>query len=276
MINEKISLKEVYGLKGGVLETICMEYPWDQQGLAWRRPAVIVVPGGAYSMVSRREAEPIANAFLARGFQAFVLTYLCRPDEVAYPEELMQLGCAVDYVKKNAEKYGVNPSEVFVVGFSAGGHLAGDLAVEYASLSEKVGKEIDAKPTAAGLGYPVISNKYGYQGTHDNILYPYTDEAREELLKTLNLDEAVTEQTAPCFLWTTADDALVPAENTLQFALALAKNNVKYELHIYPFGPHGGADCSFEINQELPFLKRNARWLDDCSAFFHIFCEEKF
>lgn len=276
MINEKIYLQEEYGLQGGELETICMEYPWDAQNVAWRRPAVVVVPGGAYSMVSKREAEPIANAFLARGFQTFVLTYLCQPQGAAYPEQLMELGCAVDYVKKHAEKYGVNPEEIFVVGFSAGGHLACNLAVDYASVSEKVGREIDAKPTAAGLAYPVISNRYGYAGTHENLLYPYTEEAKEELLKVLNLDEVVTEQTVPCFLWTTACDALVPAENTLQFALALAKHNVPYEVHIYPFGAHGGANCSFEINPQEAFLRRNAKWLDDCSAFFRIFCEEQY
>ena len=276
MINERIDLQKEYGLQGGTLECICMEYPWDQQGIKWSRPAVIVVPGGAYAMVSKREGEPIANAFLARGFQTFVLTYPCRPQGAAYPEQLLELGCAVDFVKKNAEKYGVNPEEIFVVGFSAGGHLTANLAVEWATISQKLGREVNAKPTAVGLSYPVISEKYGYVGTHENLLHSYTQEARAELKKTLNLDEAVTEQTAPSFLWTTTKDSVVPVVNTLRFAEALAEHNVNFEVHIYPFGDHGRADCSYEINPYDPRLARNARWLDDCAAFFRIYCEEKF
>ena len=276
MINERIDLEKEYGLQGGELECICMEYPWDQQEIKWRRPAVIVVPGGGYAMVSKREGEPIANAFLARGFQTFILTYPCRSQGAAYPEQLLELGCAVDYIKKNAQKYGVNSEEIFVVGFSAGGHLTGDLAVEWSTISQKLGREVDAKPTAVGLCYPVISEKYGHVDSYDNLLHPYTQEARTELVKTLNLDEAVTEQTAPCFLWTTRYDRTVPVLNTLRFAEELAKNNVNFEVHIYPFGEHGGSNCSYEINPYDPRLARNAHWLDDCATFFRSYCEEKF
>lgn len=272
----KISLKEAYGIEGGQLECILCESPFDAPAPDWKRPAVIVVPGGAYWGVSKREGEPVASQFLARGFQTFILTYLCSPDGVSYPEQLIELSAAVDYVKKHAAEYNVNADEVFVVGFSAGGHLTADLAVEYASVKEKSGLELDCRPKAVGLGYPVISSKAGHEDSYINLLSGYTEEARGELMKSLDLDQEVTDDTPPAFIWTTSSDNCVPSANSLLYALALAKHKIPYELHVYPQGEHGGSSCNFEVNVPAEFLKRNAKWLDDCASFFRLFTEEKY
>ena len=73
----KVDLAKEYGLKGGELSCIAIDVPWDpwNQPPNWKRPAVIIVPGGGYEKVSRREGEPTAMQFIARGFQAFVLNY---------------------------------------------------------------------------------------------------------------------------------------------------------------------------------------------------------
>ena len=153
----KIDLKKQYSfVEGGTLECIVMEKPYDADKV-WKRPAVIVVPGGGYGMVSKREGQPVASAFLARGFQTFILDYLCGGENgYGYPEQLFELSAAVDYVKKNAEELCVNADEIFVIVFSAGGHLVGNLAVEHQNVSKKAGVELDCKPTAVGLSYPVI------------------------------------------------------------------------------------------------------------------------
>jgi acetyl esterase/lipase len=207
-----VDLKEKYSfLQGGKLECILMDYPMDGENPNWKRPAVVVVPGGGYACVSKREGDPIAAEFFAQGFQAFVLTYEVTP--VAYPEQLLELAAAVDYIKANAKELNVNADEVFAVGFSAGGHLTGNLAVEYQSVSEKAGTPLNAKPTAVGLAYPVISILDGHCGSYTNLLAGYTEEAREELLKTLNLNQAVTKDTPPAYIWTTANDQIVPCVN---------------------------------------------------------------
>ena len=132
-----VDLKEKYAfLQGGRLECILMDFPADCENPGWKRPAVVVVPGGGYAMVSKREGDPIASEFFANGFQAFVLTYEVTPN-VAYPEQLLELAAAVDYIKTHAEELSVNADEVFAVGFSAGGHLTGNLAVEYHTASQK-------------------------------------------------------------------------------------------------------------------------------------------
>lgn len=275
-----VDLKKEYGLQGGELACSLMDNPRDLGNVdyaQWKRPALIVVPGGGYGMVSKREGEPVSTGFLGRGFQTFVLTYLCGGENgVSYPEQLLELAASVDYVKKHADELGVNKDEVFVVGFSAGGHLTGNLAVEYEKAAALLGGNVDCKPTAVGLSYPVITEE-GHRGSYNNLLYGYTDEAKAELLKTLELHKAVTEQTPPAFLWAMSKDAGVPPDkNVLLYALALAQKGVDYELHVYPNGYHGTSTGTREINGTDPSLIRTRVWMDDCAAFFRLYITEPF
>lgn len=275
MINENVQLNDHYHVKGGVLTSYALDFPFDIGNEGWCRPAVIVVPGGAYRFVSRREGEPVAAEFLARGFQAFVLDYRVRPDGVFYPEEMLELACAVDYVRKNAAHYNVNPDEIFAVGFSAGGHLVGSLSTNYRLAQEEYGDAIDPRLTAAGLIYPVISDRFGYAGTHENLFDGADDAVREAKLPLTRLDEQVSAQTAPAFLFSTCEDALVPSQNALNYALAMARNQIPYELHVYKNGPHGVSTAKEEINAGGESFRRDSAWMDDCAAFFRDFTAEK-
>ncbi len=271
-----VSLKELYGLRGGKLDCILGDCPMDKCSQNWKRPALIVIPGGDYWMVSKREGEPVASFFLGKGFQTFILKYSCCDDGVHYPEQLLEAAAAVDHVRKNAENYQVNPDEIFVVGFSAGGHLTANLSVDYAAASDFFGKDLDCKPTAVGLCYPVITTKAGYGGSHKNLLQGCTEEEKVQYMKRLELDELVSENTPSAFIWTTAEDALVPSENALRFALALARKGIRYELHVYPQGGHGSSTCSWEICGHEEHLRRSARWMEDCAAFFRLYTTEFF
>jgi len=272
-----VDLKEKYNfLQGGKLDCWLGDYPMDYENKNWKRPALIVVPGGGYGMVSKREGEPVASAFFAKGFQVFILWYMVQSDGVRYPEQLLQLASAVDYVKKNAEELSVNPDEVFVVGFSAGGHLTANLAIEYATMKEKAGVALDCKPTAVGLSYPVISNTHGHFGSYINLLDGYTEEAKAELLKTLNLNEAVTKDTPPAFIWTTRTDNVVPCDNAIRYAQALSENGVDFELHVYPRGVHGLSTAVREINPDGAELATVEKWVGSCANFFRMYTVEKF
>ncbi len=271
-----VDLQEQYGLQGGKLACLLADCPMDTPDTQWRRPALIVIPGGAYRMVSRREGEPVASYFFGKGYQTFILQYACCPDGVRYPEQLLEAASAVDHVRKHADEYCVNPDEIFVVGFSAGGHLTGNLAVAHGAVSALAGRQLDCRPTAVGLGYPVISPKYGHADSHRNLLQGYSQQEQEALLPQLCLDEAVGPDTPPAFIYTTAQDVAVPPINSLAYAAALAQNNIPYELHIYPQGAHGSSTCSWEVCEHNEFLRRNARWLDDCNAFFRLYIREAF
>ena len=273
-----VNLKDEYSfLQGGRLDGMITDYPYDGElDKDWARPALLVVPGGGYGMTSRREGEPIASAFMGQGFQVFVLWYLTAADGVRYPEELLEISAAVDYIKKNAKTLNVNPDEVFAVGFSAGGHLTANLAVAHQNVAKMAGVALDCKPTGVGLCYPVISNSHGHFGSYVNLLNGYTDEEKAELIKTLNLNEVVSENTPPAFIWATADDQTVPADNAIRFAQAMSDHGRDYELHIYPHGRHGFATGQLDINPEGPELKKVRRWVEDCGDFFRMYCVEKF
>ena len=272
---DDIELAKVYpSLKGGILTPSILPYPFDGPGVSYRRPALIVVPGGAYMMISKREGLPVANQFLARGFQTFVLTYLCSPEAV-YPEQLKELACAVDYVKKHADEYWVNPDEVFAVGFSAGGHLVGNLTMEENDIAKDHHLDIDCKAKAVGLIYPVISPSYGYRQTHDYLLSGLPN--KEELEKKLSLDEHVHPGQTPAFIATSIEDGDVPAENSLHYALALKARKIPFELHMFPTGWHGFSTAKNEISPNLDHkqLGKNMKnWTEMCANFFKSFCVE--
>ena len=108
------------------------------------RPAVLILPGGGYMFCSDREAEPVAMPYLKAGFQAFILRYSLREDS-AWPQPLRDYEQAMTLIREHAEEWHVIPDRVAVIGFSAGGHLAGAAATMSVN-----------RPNAAILGYPVL------------------------------------------------------------------------------------------------------------------------
>ena len=271
---ETIRLKTSYDfLEGGWLKLLCMDSPWGS-GRDWSRPMVVVVPGGAYWGVAKREGEPVAAEFFAKGYQVAVLNYLCREQGARYPEQLFELACAIDYIRKNAKGLKVNPKEIFVVGFSAGGHLVADFSNEFPTLKERTGCDLDCSVKAVGLSYPVIDD---HDESFENLLWNYDNEEKAKLKEFLKLTNRVGKKTPPTFLWTTAEDELVPAQNSLRYALALADHGVPYELHVYPKGTHGKANGSLETNEkDHGDLAVIYGWTSDASRFFRSLCKEPF
>ena len=97
------------------------------------KPAMLVIPGGGYSVVcTEREGEPIALAYLALGYNSFVLHYSVGKD-ARDGKPLAQASEAVAYIRKNSGSIAIDPAMVFAVGFSAGGHLCGSLATMWHS-----------------------------------------------------------------------------------------------------------------------------------------------
>ena len=219
----------------------------------------------------------IAARFLAQGFQTFILNYLTAREGVSYPEERNELGAAIDYLKKHADKYHVNPEEIFAVGFSAGGHLVADVAMEEETLQREF--SLDTKLKGIGLGYPVISYEDGEKGTYQNLLCNYSEEERIPLRAKLSLEKHVTSQNPPAYIFATGNDELVPVSNAIRYASSLYKNSVPCELHIFPNGAHGVSSGDKEICS-LPCYQdptgRIRYWTNECASFFRSFVKEVF
>ncbi len=206
------------------------------------RRAILVIPGGGYGTVcSDREGEPIAHAFMAEGFAAFVLSYSVarvRP----FPAQLIEASLAMAHIKAHAEEYGIDPDEIFVTGFSAGGHLACSLGVLWHldEIYKETGILFGAnKPRGMILGYPVITYAGSHAATHKNLWC--TEEPTEEQLAVSCLEKQVDERSVPLFIMHTSDDKVVPIKNALVLASAYAEKGLPFELHVYPHAPHGVA-----------------------------------
>lgn len=237
MITKRIYLKEEK--KNVYLDTYIAD---GINGYNYRKKAILVIPGGGYERVcADREGEAIALTFISYGFQAFVLNYSVNREAV-FPEQLIEASLAVKHIKDNAEEYQIDPSAVFVTGFSAGGHLTASLGTLwhipeiYNSIDMPFGYN---KPAGILPIYPVITGDEAcsHKSSFCNLFG--TDDPTHEQLEQGSLEKHIDERTCPVFLMHTAADGLVPVENSLRFATALAREGLNFELHIYPEGPHG-------------------------------------
>lgn len=228
-------------------------------------PAVLVLPGGAYALCSNREAEPIVKPFFAAGFNCFVLRYSLGEKAVA-PRPLVDASRAMVHIRENAEKYHIDPDRVFVVGFSAGGHLAASLGTLWHEDFAKAYPDMPYganRPTGMILGYPVItSGPYAHRKSFYNLLG--TTEPTEEQMHAYSLEHHVDERTVPTYIWHTGEDQWVPVQNSLLFMSALAEAKVPFEAHIFPEGPHGLALAGPMTNKGEPCPQAEAsQWVDE-------------
>jgi len=227
------------------------------------RPAVIICPGGGYFFKSDREAEPVALRFLAAGFHAFVLQYSVAPSRT--PCAALELAAAVQLVRENAADFGVNPQQIYIIGFSAGGHLCATLGTLWDepvfSQALEHGQGKNWRPDGMLLCYPVITlNLFTHGGSRDNLL---GENAPKEKIDALSLEKRVSAGTVPAFLWHTVADDAVPVENSLQFATALQENGIPFELHLFEEGVHGLSLCDSTTAQgPQHIMPDNAGWMD--------------
>lgn len=226
------------------------------------KPAVIVVPGGAYETCPRHglEGDPVAMTFAADGYQAFVLEYSVgtrAPEgKTLFPAQLLDFGKAILTIREHAEEWCVDTERISIIGFSAGGHLCGTLATRWNDglLSKTFGVPSEVfRPCAVMLLYPiadyVIQKQYEKDNkgrlpidlSHSDLLIFGTTEPDEETLADASPAKHVTSDCPPVFIAAAKDDGLVTPENSLAMALALHRAGVPYELHMFEFGDHGFA-----------------------------------
>jgi acetyl esterase/lipase len=206
------------------------------------RGSILVLPGGGYGVLAPHEGEPIAAWLRSIGWDARVVEY---PVATLHPGPLRFVQEQIAIERRTARVVGV-------VGFSAGGHLAG-----HAALAPDA--RADARPDFAILGYAVVSMvTASHAGSRLNLLGP---QPRRRLRRATSLERLVTPQSPPMFIWTTAEDASVPAlEHSYPLAAALARNGVPHELHSFETGKHG-----LGLGQGLPaeaWTQLAERWLD--------------
>ncbi|MBQ7399998.1 MAG: alpha/beta hydrolase [Clostridia bacterium] len=225
-----------------------------------KRPTVIVLPGGGYTNISSREADPIVIRYLARGFNVGLLNYSCKPS--VFPTALLEALSAIKYIRDNAEKNFSDPNQIYLCGFSAGGHLAASCGTHWhRAESERYFGDVErVKPNGLILCYAVITSEdEAHSGSIRALLGDkYTDEEAREYV---SLEKQVDEKTPTSFIWSTFYDQSVPCENAIMFASALRKAGTPFELHIFEDGPHGVATGD-NVTTPMLFPLRTRSWID--------------
>jgi acetyl esterase/lipase len=201
---------------------------------------MVICPGGGYAMLASHEGEGYAHWLNQQGIAAFVLKYRLGSSGYRHPRMLEDAARAMRMVRFHAGEWKLDPDRIGIIGSSAGGHLASTLLTHYDAGQSDAADPIDrlsCRPSLGVLCYAVITmGDATHHGSRDNLLGPNPS---PELIQELSNELHVNKDTPPCFIFHTYDDQAVPVENCLDFAAALRRAGVPFEVHIYQHGAHG-------------------------------------
>lgn len=203
---------------------------------------ILVLPGGGYAVHVQNEEEPIVAWLDGLGYDASTLRY---PLNVEHPAPLNAVRQRVRALREAGEE------TVGVVGFSAGGHLAG-----HAALTGAGEERIDF----AILGYAITSMELDTYIQSQDILLGV--DPSPSLRRDTSLEYLVTPEAPPFFLWHTAEDKYVPAEHTYRLAAALSRLGLPHTTHVFPHGSHS-LGLAKDAGQASTWTALAAEWLEE-------------
>lgn len=215
--------------------------------------AVVVCPGGGYGQLAmQHEGTDWATFFNQQGIALIVLKYRMPRGNHLVP--LSDAEEAIRMVRRHAQSWHIDPEQVGIMGFSAGGHLASTVATHAKG---------DAKPDFQILFYPVITMdpSFTHRGSHDNFFGKgYSKKQLRKLEQLYSNDQQVTRVTPPAFIALSDDDEVVLPMNGANYYQECYRHDVPATLHIYPTGGHGwGFRSNFEFHAEMVYELR--AWL---------------
>lgn len=207
--------------------------------------AIVCCPGGAYShLAMQHEGTDWQWFFNNQGIALFVLKY--RMPRGNYQVPISDAEEAIRVVRRNAKEWNINPNDVGIMGFSAGGHLASTIATH---------SKGEVKPDFQILFYPVITMVSGFthKGSHDNFLgKDLSKKEQKRLEQEYSNDMQVTRATPRAFIALSDDDHGVLPSNGVNYYVECFRHDVPASLHVYPTGGHGwGYRESFPYHMEM-------------------------
>lgn len=205
--------------------------------------AVLVISGGGYAHIeSGSEGNPTGEWLKSQRITAFELIYRL-PGEgwTTQSVPFQDAQRALRIIRSNAVKYKIDPDKIGVLGFSAGGHLAGYISSTFDTVyypPQDAIDQISAKPDFTAMIYPVVSMLPPNNTTHSfkSLLGKLSD--TKDQIK-YSVEKQVTERTPITFLVQSEDDPISPVENSILMYQALKDHKVPTELHLFQSGGHG-------------------------------------
>lgn len=223
-----------------------------------KKAAVIIFPGGGYSITaSQHEGIDVAKTFNEMGIAAILIKYRIPSDATMVDKTIGPLQDAQQAIlltRENASKWGIDPTKIGIIGFSAGGHLASTLGTHFTNSLVPNAANTSLRPDFMILGYPVISfqDSICHMGSRNNLIGKTPSKSQIDFYSN---ELQVTKETPPTFLVHATDDPAVKVENSIRFYQALVANKIKTEMHVYQNGSHG-----FGLRNKTT----NDIWMDRC------------
>lgn len=224
--------------------------------------SIIICPGGGYEKLAlEHEGTDVAQSLAKLGITVFVLKYRL-PGEVPagddMPLPLKDFITAYKTVQEKSSEWGINPSSVGIMGFSAGGHLASLASSILSSPTKQEGLQKLFPPRFTILIYPVISfqDDITHIGSRERFL---GKAASINEIRRYSSNNTITQFSPPTFLVHCSEDLIVPVENSLMYYKACLNHNVSVEMHLYAKGGHGFGMHNDFIKEE--WMDRLANWL---------------
>jgi acetyl esterase/lipase len=225
--------------------------------------SIIICPGGSYFWLDMdNEGRAIARYLNRKGIAAFVLRYRTAMYGNRHPAMIQDLQRSIQMVKENALTYNINPEKVGVMGFSAGGHLAGLAAIYFdrdflpdEQFSQECKDLQRNKPYFAAMIYPVVSmeDSICHKKSRKNLLgKKYTAETTRKM----SLEHNVRPDMPPVFLLHCVGDKTVDYRNSVILAKALTDNNVPHKFLLLEETGHGGHGFGIRPNGKA------SEWID--------------
>ena len=202
--------------------------------------AIVICPGGGYGGLAPHEGAGYAEWLAENGIAGIVLKYRLGSGNYHHPAMINDAARAVRLTRSKAAEWKIDPKRVGIMGSSAGGHLASTLLTHFdagkADDPDPI-ERLSSRPDIGILCYAVISmGANTHAGSKKNLL---GENPAPELVELLSNEKQVTKDTPPTFLWHTWEDKGVKVENSLEFAAALQKSGIPFDLHVYQKGGHG-------------------------------------
>jgi acetyl esterase/lipase len=228
--------------------------------------AMVICPGGGYEHLADYEGKGYAMWLNDLGVTCFVLKYRLASNGYHHPVELGDAARAVRLVRKQAKEWNIDPNRVGIMGSSAGGHLASTLLTHFDGGKGDSNDPVDRQSSRPNLGilcYPVITlGEFTHEVSKKNLL---GEKETPEMVKLLSSELQVTKATPPCFIWHGWEDSCVLVENAINFAAAMRKAGVRFELHIYEKSGHG-LGLGIGLGQ-VPGEVQYHPWTGECSRW---------
>lgn len=223
--------------------------------------AVLVAGGGGYFRIQLwKESTPIARWLQSRGYTVFELIYRLPNDGWDASAPFADAQRAMKIIRTRAAEFALRPDRIGIMGFSAGGHLAGFTALQperalYAG-SDRY-EQASARPDFAVLLFPVVSLRKPYDTTRTRRELIGTDPTAEAE-NAWSLDSYAAADAPPTIIFSAADDPITPPAHGISLFQALVAKGTPAELHIFEEGGHGwGLGSADQILSEWPDLFEN-------------------